>query len=672
MARDRAMLPRLSAAAAVALVACGTSPRPAAVGIAMSFFRGSSFYDAPFPSDDLLVDGTVDISALPDPEQPMLMLQTRALLAGVDGFARAGAVFLQATDAIDPTTLPTLASTISPGASVELVSVDASAADYLQPHPVDVEVLADGGPYGAPNLLSILPLQGAPLGAAETYAAVVTTDVHDADGHALAASPAVAELADHGTAAGLAGDALAHYRTAVAALATAGVAADRIAGLAVFTTGTPTAGVDLVRDAILALPPPAIPPPTIGDQYDGYCVFDTTIEMPDYQTGSAPYTATGGNWTFGSDGQPILDHTELARVVFTIPRGPTPPRGWPLVVFIRTGGGGDRPLVDRGVCATPEFTVPIVPGSGPAQDFAAVGFAGVEVDGPLGGIRNPTGQDEEFLIFNITNPAALRDNIRESAVELDLFAHLVALGSFDATQCAGAGVVTFDTSHVVLMGHSMGAWIAPLVLASDDSLGAAILSGAGGSYVANIVDKQKPVAPASVVGALLNLRTSDPGAMRHDPGITLLQWAAEPSDPQVYTPSVVRDAPQRSVLMIQGIVDHYILPTIADSTSLSLGLDEAGSAYDAGNAELAGLGQPVLATQLPLVGRSVVSLPVANNAGSNTTAVVIQHPADGIEDGHEVIFQTEPPKHQYRCFLASWLAGTPSVPSDGSEDDPCP
>jgi hypothetical protein len=45
---------------------------------------------------------------------------------------------------------------------------------------------------------------------------------------------------------------------------------------------------------------------------------------------------------------------------------------------------------------------------------------------------------------------------------------------------------------------------------------------------------------------------------------------------------------------------------------------------------------------------------------------------DGIEDGHEVIFQTDPPKHQYRCFLQSWLSGVPKVPPDDVADAPCP
>jgi hypothetical protein len=50
----------------------------------------------------------------------------------------------------------------------------------------------------------------------------------------------------------------------------------------------------------------------------------------------------------------------------------------------------------------------------------------------------------------------------------------------------------------------------------------------------------------------------------------------------------------------------------------------------------------------------------------------VQHAEDGVEDGHEVMFQLDAPKHQYQCFLDSWLTGTPSVPAGDDRDAPCP
>ena len=123
------------------------------------------------------------------------------------------------------------------------------------------------------------------------------------------------------------------------------------------------------------------------------------------------------------------------------------------------------------------------------------------------------------------------------------------------------------------------------------------------------------------------------------------------------------DAHPRHVLMMQGIVDHYILPRIANTLSLSMGLDGAGDERDS---DAPGMppDQVPLGDLLAWTSRSWLTLPVQGNvkAGdTSVTAVVTQHLADGIEDGHEVVFQTEPPKAQYRCFLKTWLEGTPKV-----------
>jgi hypothetical protein len=224
------------------------------------------------------------------------------------------------------------------------------------------------------------------------------------------------------------------------------------------------------------------------------------------------------------------------------------------------------------------------------------------------------------------------------------------------------------------MGHSMGSWIAPLAAAVEPMFGAMILSGAGGSWIENILYKQEPTPPYPVVVALLHV---DPLNADH-PMMTMAQWALEPADPQVYGASIIRDPPgdPRHVLMVQGIVDDYILPRIANATSLSFGLDLAGPEIDT-ESDPRLVNELPVGPLLPLDGRAAIGLPAASNVklsgGGVVTAVVTQHLEDGIEDGHEVLFQEDPPKHEYQCFLASWLAtGVPSVPTDASRDAPCP
>jgi hypothetical protein len=641
------------------------------VQVKMDFSRAGGFYDAPFPSTELqLENGRVDVSRFPNPNHVAIMSQAVALIArDANGFALTSAVYFSLTGAIDPQQLPDASGSLSPDARVFLISVD----DRKQV-PVHVDFVADGGPFGAPHLLSLLPYQGVPLKPQTRYAAVVCAELRDTAGLRLRVAPVVDGFGGNRVPSNLTEaqgqEYLAGYRAA------AGVSEHcHVAGLAVFTTGSPVDGMANFTAEALQLPPPAPRPFTRNEVFDDYCVYSTTIDMPDYQQGIAPYATHGGDWRVDAQGKPLPPHFETANLVVTIPRSPMPADGFPLVVLVRTGAGGDRPLVDRGVQAV-NGGPPLVPGSGPAQEFARVGYAGVQVDGPLGGRRNTTGGDEQFLTFNVFNPAALRDNVRESALELVVLSWAMDSVQIDTHDCPGApAVAKFDRSNRVLMGHSMGATIAPLAMAVDPHFRAVVLSGEGGSYIENVLYKRKPLDVLPVANGLLQY--TDRTLTENDPALSLVQWAAEPSDPPVYTDFVIRNPQYRGtpahVLMLQGIVDNYILPNIANASSLSFGLDLAGPAID-DPANPALTGQTSITTVLPLSGRRQIQYPVSCNVmvnGDCVTAVLTQHPEDGIEDGHEVVFQTEPPKHQYRCFLKSLLTGTPKVPADAAADAPC-
>ena len=61
----------------------------------------------------------------------------------------------------------------------------------------------------------------------------------------------------------------------------------------------------------------------------------------------------------------------------------------------------------------------------------------------------------------------------------------------------------------------------------------------------------------------------------------------------------------------------------------------------------------------------------AKEQGAPDHLVADQHAEDAIEDGHEVMYQTEAPKHQYRCFLDTLKSGAPIVLDAAPEDAPC-
>ena len=652
--------------------ACSQSSEPAAPGVEVRMlFDRPDIYAAPFPSDDLRhADGTVDISAFPNPEQVAIVTQGTALIArDARGFASTGGVFFSLTAAIDPSRLPTMAASIAPGATAFLVGVDDAAPDRLKKYPVDVAFETDGGPFGAPNLLSLVPLQGVPLRPSTRYAAVVLKSVTDPP---LAQSAAMAQIAGGTRPTPMPQAAFDEYRAALATLTSGGVAASDIAALSVFTTDAPLAAMARVTADILAHPLPV--PGTFArtDMFDDYCVYQTTIGMPDYQQGTPPFDSTGGDWAFDAAGNPVVQRTEMANLVVTVPRTAQPASGFPTTVLIRTGAGGNRPLVDRGVQAT-NGGPPIAPGTGPALQFARAGFAGVQVDGPLGGLRNTTNGDEQFLTFNIFNPPALRDNVRESAVELVLLAHVLETLTLDTTDCPGAGApLKLDTSRLAIMGHSMGASILPLVLAFEPMYKAAILSGAGASWIENVMYKLEPLEVRPAIELLIHYARDRRTLTAHDPLLTIVQWAAEAADSAVYASRILREPKAgespRNIYMVQGIVDHYIMPPIANAISLSLGLDLAGDELDTMTPEIAAL--PHVGDMLAYSGRQHVPFPVSANFNGMATAMVRQQRSDGIEDGHEVAFQTEPPRYEYKCFLASFARGAASVPHGPGIDPP--
>jgi len=636
------------------------------VGVRMDFNRSTGFYDAPFPSTELQgVDGRIDVSRFPNPQRVAIINQALALVArDADGFALTAGTYFSLTGAIDPSHLPDVAATLTQEARVFLVAVDDG-----ERAPVRVDFVEDGGPFGAPNLLSLVPYQGVPLRPETRYAAAICAELLDTTGRPLQIHPVLESLRAGGVPSGLTEAQADDYRAGYEAV-TAAARRCTVAGLSVFTTGAP-ADV-LPRFLSAALQEPLLTPGafTRNEVFDDYCVYSTTIDMPDYQQGAAPYPRTGGDWRVDVDGKPLPPNFETANLVVTVPRAPMPDTGFPTAVFVRAGGGGERPLVDRGVQAETGGAT-LTPGSGPALEFARAGYAGVQVDGPLGGRRNTTQGDEQFLIFNVFNLAALRDNVRESALELALLARVLDGIALDTRDCPGApAVVKLDSQQRVLMGHSTGATIAPLAMAVEPSFRAVILSGEGGSYIENVLYKRKPGQILPIANMLV--RYANRSLTAYDPALNLVQWALESADPPVYAELATRNLRYRStpahVLMLQGIIDNYILPNIANASSLSLGLDLVGTALDDPN--LPGLaGQTPLLSVLPLSGRRQITYPASCNVeiGDDCiTAVVVQHAEDGIQDGHEVVFQTEPPKHQYRCFLMTLLRGVPIVPAADS------
>jgi hypothetical protein len=630
-------------------------------------FDGPSFWSSPMPGEHRrLPDGRIDVSAFPVSGRIPLSAQLRDAVADLRGFGTTTPVYFPLTVPIDAGALPSATDAPSLEAPVFLVDVDPDSPERGRLAPIVGRFLADAGPFGTTNLLALLPVQGRPLRPNTMYAAAVTDALRTEAGLPLRPSTWMRWMAAGNPPPDMGAEAGAAFLGALDALRELGADVDGLVAFTAFRTHAPTAVLDRAIAGARAGGAQVVfeggfDAPEI---FDDYCAYHTTVRVPVYQAGEPPYASEGGAWVFDEAGQLVLQREETANLWLTLPRAPMPTDGFPGAVLIRTGSGADRPLMDRGPHAAPGGPSE-VPGAGLGREFARAGFAGISVEGPHGGSRNVSGGDEQFLVFNIQNPPALRDNLRQSALELALLVDALPGIAIDPASCPGlsvpAGEVGLDVRTLALVGHSMGASIAPLVAASEPRYGALILSGAGGSWIENILYKQRPLATRDVAESLLGYSGRGLSLTDVDPMLALLQWGGEEADAQVYAPALV-SAPHlglpRHVLMFQGILDTYIPPPVANTLTLGLAIDVARPIRDAGTPALDAYTS--IEGLLPLTGRGTVALPARGNV-DGTTAVVVQLEEDGIEDGHEVMWQRADARQLVTCFLRTLGRGMPTV-----------
>ncbi len=670
----------------MALAACTPEPAPFdlsdELGTTSLFDVAGPFWASPFPSDHRVDPETrqVRVGDFPNPDGvPFVSSLVGMLDDQVQGWSISAAMYLPFAEAVRADDLPTYAGSIEDDALAYVINVDAESPDRGKRFPVQIVARSTPSPWGPRHALVALPMPGLALPPRTRFAFVAHRLLLDANGDVLDAPPALSALLEGTRPEGWRQDVTEQYLDAISVLTELGLEHRTVAALSVFTTG----GVDREGPALLDAAVEAgglrlIRSPEISETelHPDYCIYESVVDVPVFQGGVPPYSTEGGGFVWDeTSGKPLMQERQRSRLVITVPRVPTGSDARPTVVFVRTGGGGDRPMLDRGVRNGEGVAEPL---SGYAGTFARAGWVGVQLDGPLGGLyRNPDGADEQFLLFNVANPVAMRDNLRQTALELALVPNLLRNLTLTAGDCDGLTAdirhpVRFDLNHLVLFGHSMGATVAPLTAALQPEYEALILSGAGGSWIENIVHKQKPIPTRPIAATMLGESEAD--VDRYHPVLSLLQWAGESSDPPIVSPKLLRDAEtadMRHILMFQGVADHYIPPPVANAMSVALGLDLAGPALDAATAEP---GRDAL-SDLAWVNGTARTLPGGLNRGDEdrgVTALLLQLAEDGVEDGHEVAFQVPSARHQVRCFLEGLVDGIPLVPLPADEGSPCP
>lgn len=489
--------------------------------------RFADFLQTPFPSDllrrDIDGESVLDLRAFPNPGASAALDDYLNLIQYTPGWSTTGAMYFHVADGIDVRSLPqTPAASILPNASMFLVEVDRPSERI----PIEWEYVEEGTSFLPAGTLAVMPVLGTRLfGRA---ALVVTSDVEALNGVRLGPSDDLAALMECAPLRDEADVTVEADCTPYQALARAlDLEPADAALLQIFTPQEPAA--DLVRAAehLIDGPLPAVSNLRLVDDttYSEYDIYEGDVVIQQFQRGEPPFDSfdgTTGSMAFDDAGAAIVQREETVPFVLTVPkRSPPSSDGWPIVVYGHGTGGDNRSGV----------------GEGPrneAHQLARAGWAMVAIAEPLHeGRRGHVDGSEDLYTFNLLNPAAGRDNWRQSALEKVQMVSMAQALEVPAAVSATGAAIPLDGSRIGYMGHSQGAITGAVFLGVDHRVEAAFLSGVGGGFAPSLVDKTEPVNILDVFRTVLQLPSEEPVGYFH-PVLTLLQTFIDPADPLNY------------------------------------------------------------------------------------------------------------------------------------------
>jgi hypothetical protein len=564
------------------------------------------FYAQPWPLDTRLHDnGALDLSGFPTPADALFInLNLPTIERATRGFSTTGAIFTSFDGELDRDALPTPAQSLTAKASAYLVEVEPDSDTRGERTPIACSHRKQATGYNPPNLLACVPVPGFPLRPATRYALVLTDGLRDADGKRVRASQRMRDLLAERAEGDdpLVRQLRAVYVPLARWLREQDDALDHVVGATVFTTQDPISELRALAEDARALPPPrsrnvAAYTGMLPAESGNYLAFDGSYPTPIYQQGQTPYATSGGDIRFGADGSPMLAGELQLRFALTVPVGEMPAGGWPVVLYHHGSGGDAYSFIADGT----------------AYHLAAAGVAGIGIDAPVHGTRKAAGDDAQSLFFNISNVLAMRDNVRQGAVDLLVLERFVA--EFD--QAPGSERIRFDLDNVSAMGHSQGGLTVPLMLPVAEHVRAAMLSGAGASITASILYKTAPLDIPALARTFLALEANEPLDAFH-PVLALVQAFTDVADTSNYAPYLFRWEGGRGVDVwaTQGLADIFTPKPATDALVTALGLQPMGPLLEGVDGfDLLGLdptGAPV---------RSNVTAP----AGGEFTAVYSQY-----------------------------------------------
>jgi predicted esterase len=590
----------------------------------------TGFYGLPFPNDVRVgADGEIDLSDHPKPND-LIALYLDTVQAQQRGFGLSSAGYLLFDGPIDASSLPwTPGGSRLPQAAVYLVDIDPDSPEYGRQVPTVARFSTQPGEAIAANWLSVLPYPGFVLRETTTYALVATRRLTTRFGDAV--EPAV-EFQVIGAADVPEDPALARAQSIYAPLwawldLPGGDERADVVSAAVFTTQDATSLLARVREVIYR----DLPVPRPKEVYQravvaGFAWIDGTFDGPNFQKGDSPYLKPEDGGAFEIDaesGEPVLQSIDELRFSLTVPLGPMPEAGWPVVLYAHGTGGDYHSFVYDGT----------------ASRLAEKGMAVLSMDQVLHGARNRT-VSPDLAFFNLQNPLAVRDNALQGA--LDDFQLLRLARNFDVQIRTTEGRhIKLDRDQITFFGHSQGSLTGIPFVAHEPLVKGAVFSGAGGLLYLSLLHKTKPLDIAGIVGLVLR----DDPLDQFNPFLALMQMYLDRADSASYGRLLISeplDGTPQNVFLSEGITDRYTPVPSIEALATAMRIAPVGPVL-----------RPVVGLQL--AGIDVIEAPVSGNVDGTVTAGLLQYQEAADSDGHFVIFEVDAARRQSGAFLRTLI-----------------
>lgn len=661
------------------VVACGAETGTQEMILALD--NKDDFFAQGFPTDFKRDENNkIDISAFPDKQSLLPPLYKKVIDRDIEGYAPNLPLYIQFDTGVTNKLVELESSPLAyanRNASIQLIDVDPESPEQGRRFPLRVKFTQSASPYRpGGHLLQAVPA-GEFLKENTTYALVVFKSLMPSVADTITINPVLSQLlqgrdprsVDANISATSSAKALATYAPLKEQLIAEKMDSNTVVAAIVWTTGEPSLRMRQVAKYAAELKPSE---PTsdivFEEETEGYCVLQSTLNVPVYQQGRVPYLMVGtdsGLINMDDQGDPLLDHYRAVSFRLVIPKLDMPSNGFPMVFFHHGAFGDSKQMVTRGVTLKDGIT----PHRSPAHIASLRGWSVASMSNDP--MRNP---------FNFVNMTAMRDSFIQMVAEQVTFRRLVNELDIDASLCPGTesdtGRVFFDVSNQVVMGQSQGSMTAMAQGATDPLGFQGIIAGGSGAFnlgsVMNIaIGKERFVISGNFFEPLffsvfLNHMRLD----QFHPLWLLSQMAVAPADYSIHVSRWLRDPnveiPAPDVLMVDGYFDEWLRPWNKAQILVAAGVDLVGP--DLTDIPL----EDQLLPHLDVAGYGQSLTDIENNRDDRTIGVA-HYPEDGIMTGHHAMFQLEAPQHQYGCFLESlYRNGRATIIAEGlNYDSPC-